>query len=317
MKVSMTDTFNNSELDALIDACLDGRLSDAEAERLSQWIEESSEARERYWELASVHGLIEQSLQSASVKAATGEELVRPPKSEGLFRWPRINAVAAGMLVGILSASLGWAYAIPLVNQAQRESSEVVFESFEGPEMKLRRRFPIIANQWSGEVRSVAESDDVPAVEGTRVGQFDAPTKLKFTYARCLIDLDEHPKPGEEHVRTVEVEASFFTSNPQEPSVFQIRLGAFSQEPEAVRPIWNDHDLLFDTVLQHVGRNHVTKPGGQAGWHKLRATIEIPSGTRSVVISLGAGNDDPEATASEHFVDAVRIQIVDSFEPLD
>lgn len=315
MKVSMTDNINNSELDALIDACLDGRLSEAEADRLSQWIEESSEARERYWELASVHGLIEQSMQSASVKAATGEELVRPPKAEGLVRWPRINAVAAGMVIGILSASLGWAYAIPLVNQTQRESTEIVFEDFEDPQMKLMGRFPTNANQWFGRVLSVPGKDEIPAVSGTRVGQFNTWPKTKLAYARYLIDLDDHLKPAEEHVRSVEVEASFFTLNPQEPSVFQIRLGAFSQEPEAVRPIWNDHETLFDTVLQHVGRNYITEPGEQTGWHKLRATIEIPTATRSVVISLGAGNDESGATASEHFVDAVRVQLVDTFAP--
>lgn len=313
----MTDNINNGELDALIDACLDGRLSDAEAERLSQWIEESSEARERYWELASVHGLIEQSVQAASVKAATGEEMAQPLQAEGPARRPRINAVAAGMVIGILSASLGWAYAIPLVNQTRRESTEIVFEDFEDPEMKLLGRFPTNANRWFGRILSVPGKDGITTVSGTRVGQFNTWPKTKLAYARYLIDLDEHPKPAEEHVRTVEVEASFFTSNPQEPSVFQIRLGAFSQEPEAVRPIWNDHETLFDTVLQHVGRNYITEPGEQTGWHKLRAAIEIPTGTRSVVISLGAGNDEPGATTSEHFVDAVRVQLVDSFEQQD
>ena len=313
----MTDNINNGELDALIDACLDGRLSDAEAERLSQWIEESSEARERYWELASVHGLIEQSVQAASVKAATGEEMAQPLQAEGPARRPRINAVAAGMVIGILSASLGWAYAIPLVNQTRRESTEIVFEDFEDPEMKLLGRFPTNANRWFGRILSVPGKDGITTVSGTRVGQFNTWPKTKLAYARYLIDLDEHPKPAEEHVRTVEVEASFFTSNPQEPSVFQIRLGAFSQEPEAVRPIWNDHETLFETVLQHVGRNYITEPGEQTGWHKLRAAIEIPTGTRSVVISLGAGNDEPGATTSEHFVDAVRVQLVDSFEQQD
>jgi len=313
----MTDNINNGELDALIDACLDGRLSDAEAERLSQWIEESSEARERYWELASVHGLIEQSVQAASVKAATGEEMAQPLQAEGPARRPRINAVAAGMVIGILSASLGWAYAIPLVNQTRRESTEIVFEDFEDPEMKLLGRFPTSANRWFGRILSVPGKDGITTVSGTRVGQFNTWPKTKLAYARYLIDLDEHPKPAEEHVRTVEVEASFFTSNPQEPSVFQIRLGAFSQEPEAVRPIWNDHETLFETVLQHVGRNYITEPGEQTGWHKLRAAIEIPTGTRSVVISLGAGNDEPGATTSEHFVDAVRVQLVDSFEQQD
>jgi len=313
----MPDNINNSELDALIDACLDGRLSDAEADRLSQWIEESSEARERYWELASVHGLIEQSVQAASVKAATGEEMAQPLQAEGPARRPRINAVAAGMVIGILSASLGWAYAIPLVNQTRRESTEIVFEDFEDPEMKLLGRFPTNANRWFGRILSVPGKDGITTVSGTRVGQFNTWPKTKLAYARYLIDLDEHPKPAEEHVRTVEVEASFFASNPQEPSVFQIRLGAFSQELEAVRPIWNDHETLFETVLQHVGRNYITEPGEQTGWHKLRAAIEIPTGTRSVVISLGAGNDEPGATTSEHFVDAVRVQLVDSFEQQD
>ena len=71
---------DNSELDALINACLDGRMSEAEADRLSQWIEESSQARQRYWELASVHGMIEQTMQGASLKAATGEEFVTRSK---------------------------------------------------------------------------------------------------------------------------------------------------------------------------------------------------------------------------------------------
>ena len=121
-----------NELDALIDACLDGRLSGAESDRLSQLIEESSKARQRYWELASVHGMIEQSMQSASLKAATGEEFVTPVKmEEERFRWSRISSTAAGILIGIFSASVVWAYAVPRVNQPHRESREIVFESFE------------------------------------------------------------------------------------------------------------------------------------------------------------------------------------------
>ena len=122
---------DSRELDALIDACLDGHLSEAEADSLSKSMEESSEARERYWQLASVHGMIEQSMQSASLKAATGEEFVTPVKTEGHSGWRRFTSVAAGIMIGIFFASLGWAYAIPLVNQSQRSSTEIVFESFD------------------------------------------------------------------------------------------------------------------------------------------------------------------------------------------
>ena len=136
--------------------------------------------------------------------------------------------------------------------------------------------------------------------------------KVKFSYARYLVDLDEYAKPGQNQSRSVRVEASFFASNPDESSVFQIRLAAFSQEPQEVRPIWNDQEVLFDQVLQHVGRNHITKPGQKPDWQRLEASIEIPPETRSLVISLGAGMDDPNGDKSSHYLDEVRVSLVDS-----
>ena len=141
-KIKNAVPVDNSELDALIGDCLDGRLSEADASRLSQWIEESSEARQRYWELASVHGMIEQSMQSASLKAATGKEFVTPLKTDERFRWSRMSSTAAGILIGIFSASMVWAYAVPLVSQTQRQSKEIVFESFEDPRNETVGAFP-------------------------------------------------------------------------------------------------------------------------------------------------------------------------------
>jgi len=40
--------------------------------------------------------------------------------------------------------------------------------------------------------------------------------------------------------------------------------------------------------------------------------IEVPPGTRSIVISLGAGNDESGSATSDHFVDAVRVRLVDT-----
>lgn len=313
----MRNKDKHRELDALIDACLDGRLSEEEAGRLSERIEASGEARERYWQLASVHGLLEQSLQCASMKAATGESFSPPAKPEQFSRWPRIAPIAAGILFGIFSSSVVWAYKFTRADQPQREAREITFESFENAELELPKRFPSTANQWHGRVISVPEAQGVPAVSGTRTGQFQPQGDSKFTYARYLIDLDEYPKLSAGRVRSVEVQASFLSSNPSVHAVFQIRLAAFSQEPGAVRPIWNNEEILFDTVLQHVGRNHKTEPGEETNWHDLRATIEIPSGARTVLISLGAGNVDPNTSASDHYVDAVQVDLVDTTQPLD
>ena len=86
-------------LDALIEDWLEGRLSEPDAARLSVLLEQSPEARARYWQTASIHGLLEHALQEASVRAMTGQSLpvtsVRPR-----FRYRRPFAAAvAGLAV--------------------------------------------------------------------------------------------------------------------------------------------------------------------------------------------------------------------------
>ena len=308
---------DNSELDALINACLDGRMSEAEAERLSLWLKESSEARQRYWELASVHGMIEQSMQSASLKAATGEEFVTPVRTEERFRWSRISSTAAGILIGIFSASMVWAYAVPLVNRANRESKEIVFESFEDPEMKPSGRFPTNANQWFGKMLSVPGEVVMPAVEGTRVGKFENVPKHRLTYARYVVDLDEHAEPSDKHTRSIEVSGSFFSPDLDPTSVFRIDVAAFGEAPEAVHPVWIDREHFDDVVLQQVGRNYSPELSDQPTWHEVKVTMEIPPETRSVVVSLGAGKRAPGGASSDRYLDAVRVNLVDTFVPVD
>ena len=308
---------DSRELDALIDVCLDSRLSEAEADRLSHWIEESSEARERYWQLASVHGMIEQSMQSASLKAATGEEFVTPVKTEGILRWSRITSVAAGILIGIFSASLVWAYTIPLVSQKQRVSREIVFESFEDPEVRPPGRFPTNANQWFGKMLSVPGDARMPAAEGNRLGKFENVPKHRFTYARYVVDLDEHAEPSDEHTRSIEVSGSFFSPDLDHTSVFRIDVVAFGEAPEAVHPVWIDREHFDDVVLQQVGRNYSPEPDGQPAWHDVKVSMEIPAGARSVVVSLGSGKRAPGGAGSDRYLDAVRVHLVDTFEPVD
>ena len=77
------------ELDDLLNRYLDGNLSEADVRVLSTQIEESAEVRERYWELASIHGMVEQTMQSVSLQATTGKESAeqeRRPRASGLSR---------------------------------------------------------------------------------------------------------------------------------------------------------------------------------------------------------------------------------------
>ena len=303
---------NISDLDDVLNKYLDGSLTEDEALDLSNRIEESSEVRERYWELASIHGMVEQTMQSASLQATTGRESAEPERRPRVSGLSRIKTGIAGLAIGVFSVSVVWAFNLPQDKKSDQEVREIVSESFEDPGKEFKSRFPSEAGKWFGEISSISADEAISSASGVRVAQFIDNPKVKFSYARYLIDLDEYAKPGQNQSRSVRVEASFFASNPDESSVFQIRLAAFSQEPQEVRPIWNDQEVLFDQVLQHVGRNHITKPGQKPDWHRLEASIEIPPETRSLVISLGAGMVDSNGDKSNHYLDEVRVSLVDS-----
>ena len=303
---------NISDLDDVLNKYLDGSLTEEEAMDLSNRIEESSEVRERYWELASIHGMVEQTMQSASLQATTGRESAEPERRPRVSGLSRIKTGIAGLAIGVFSVSVVWAFNLPQDEKLDQEVREIVTESFEDPGKEFKSRFPSEAGKWFGEISSISADEAISSASGVRVAQFIDNPKVKFSYARYLVDLDEYAKPGQNQSRSVRVEASFFASNPDESSVFQIRLAAFSQEPQEVRPIWNDQEVLFDQVLQHVGRNHITKPGQKPDWQRLEASIEIPPETRSLVISLGAGMDDPNGDKSSHYLDEVRVSLVDS-----
>ena len=303
---------NISDLDDVLNKYLDGSLTEDEALALSNQIEESSEVRKRYWELASIHGMVEQTMQSASLQATTGRESAEPERRPRVSGLSRIKTGIAGLAIGVFSVSVVWAFNLPQDKKSDQEVREIVTESFEDPGKEFKSRFPSEAGKWFGEISSISADEAISSASGVRVAQFIDNPKAKFTYARYLIDLDEYAKPGQNQSRSVRVEASFFASNPDESSVFQIRLAAFSQEPQEVRPIWNNQEVLFDQVLQHVGRNHITKPGQKPDWQRLEASIEIPPETRSLVISLGAGMDDPNGDKSSHYLDEVRVSLVDS-----
>ncbi|MEM1442922.1 MAG: hypothetical protein AAGF67_11310, partial [Verrucomicrobiota bacterium] len=161
-----------SELDRLIESYLEDRLNEEEAANLSALLEESEEARERYWELALVHGMLEQSLQAASLRAATGEEPVSPVLKKGtFFQWPRITAAAAGILIGVFGASAVWAYKTPLSSRPVRKMTELLFESFEDSTVEYSARFPKDPGVWHGEISTTKPEDGIKPMRGKYVAR--------------------------------------------------------------------------------------------------------------------------------------------------
>jgi hypothetical protein len=302
------------ELDHLIHGCLEGCLSENEAARLSALLEHSAEARERYWATASVHGLLEDSLQQASLRLISGQETRAQTLAVRWFPWRPWIAAAAGLAFGIFGASMVWAYALPMANRTAERTVSVLTEGFERANLPPPRGFPRQANEWSGDLSApVPAESGVTPVEGDRMARLEqvSPGARKFSYAWRILDLAEHSAPSAAETRKVEVSAAFHTAGEARPLRYQIRLAAFSQEPGEVRQIWNNEPVLFDTVLQHVGRN-VRVGADDPGWEVVQASMEIPAGTRSLLISLAASEADPASAPKNHYLDDVRVRLVDA-----
>jgi hypothetical protein len=86
-------------LDALIEDWLEGRLSEPDTARLSVLLEQSPEARARYWETASIHGLLEHALQETSWRAMTGQSLPVTSARPRFRSWRPFAAAVAGLVM--------------------------------------------------------------------------------------------------------------------------------------------------------------------------------------------------------------------------
>lgn len=305
------------ELDRLIHDWLESCLSESDAARLSALLEQSAEARARYWEMAAVHGMLEDALQQASLRVVTGKTSPERDHSAGWLRWRPWSAAAAGLAFGILSASIVWAYAVPGAKQPVERSVSVLTDGFENADKSPRRGFPRVANEWSGDLSApVSAEAGVAPVEGTQMTRLMPPNTRKFSCAWRIVDLAEQPAPVAGETRRLEVSAAFNAPGPARPLRYQVRLAAFSQEPAAIRQIWNNEPVLFDTVLQHVGRN-VHAGADDRSWQTVRATLEIPPGSRSLVISLGASEGDPVIAQEAFYLDDVQARFVTAQAPVE
>ncbi len=305
------------ELDLLIHECLEGCLSEQDAATLSDLLENSADARDRYWEMASMHGLLEHSMQKASLGVITGRGA---QQSDWTSRWPGwspLTAATAGVVFGILGASMVWAYALPTVKRTFERTVAIVSESFEDADWRPTRSFPIQANQWCGDLSAPINAvAGVNPAEGDRMVRLTSQNQQKFGYARHIVDVADLPTPAVGETWKLNVAAQFNSLESTHSHLYQVRLAAFSQEPAAIRDIWNDESVLFDTVLHHVSRNMHAQPG-EVGWQSVRATMEIPAGTRCVVISLGASDRNSANSQAEHYLDDVQASLVISQSPAD
>ena len=300
---------NSPEKEELIDRYLTGMADEAEVEQLDAWLKEDEQLRKTFLTATRMDSHIRERSLEQPVKKEAGSS--GPPTLR--FRWINPGA-AAGLLIGLFSASVVWA-TIPQAGGIIRTSQEVVTESFEDPDLKLKPMIPNRANQWFGPLVSVAPEGGVSAVQGSRVGQLSPNPGNRAESVRYVVDLDDYPELAPGHVQSLQVRVSFSDPFTGQKPKFRVALTAFSEAPRDVREAWIMEREVGDRVLQQVVRNYLPPADEMSDWHEVSASLEIPEGSRSVVISLGVFHLNPDKPVSNFYLDAIEVRLVDTFLP--
>ncbi len=158
----MNDTTQN-EWHRLFNAALDGTITEAENAQLAELLRTNAEARQ-LWFLYHDNECGFAELKPRSL-AATSQSPSRPAR----FSWSPLTAAAAGLAIGLFSASMVWGYVGKLANQ----STTLLVEGFESGPPPQVTGMPVQPGQWSGDFSEVVgEFHGVKPPQGRKMLRF-------------------------------------------------------------------------------------------------------------------------------------------------
>jgi len=290
----------------LLHGYLDGTISEAECPRLQELLRESPEARALLRTLATVDTRLTElgagTIGGSNVPAPVGVEFA-PQRSAGrtLSQWRPLAAAAAGLVIGLFSASMVFAY----VSATGGKAISILLESFEVDAFPKVTGVPSSPDYWSGDYTTiVGESQGIKPASGKKMLQIrraDYEGKPpQFSYSGDLyriIDLRGHEADLVDGKALVTVDASFQGIPFQPPNgyAFNLAVDALDALPtggvsgihrrQVDRSSPNGEELAGSFIPASAQRGFKFSPNG-GGWQKARLELRVPPGTKYLLLSF-------------------------------
>ena len=302
----------------LVDRHLDGLTSSEESAALSARLEADPAACDEYLRLADVHA----ALGSEAIPGPT-PDLHPPARPDTHGTGLRSRAafgpgLAVGVMFGVLSTSLVWAYAVPGKPNPTVESLHSLpfldggFESTR-PEMN---GVPTRPGTWSGDFsQAVGPTAGVTPYEGARMLQFLRPDNTRTPpgggqkTAEMWQTVDLRPlrsQLGQEPF-TAEISAWFAHSatNASDNSAAKVgvHIAAFAGDPSDAPKVWNERRTV---ALSEGFQDEQLAPG--SGWFQVATRLVVSAEADYLLtqVRVTAGKD--RSIAFEGcFADSVRV----------
>ena len=281
-----------SERNELIDALIEGDITEADFLRLEAEMSIDPVARKAYFDrVALTQALTEEAASASAMKAVPKMKL--PPS---WISWRPLTAAAAGLVIGLFSASLVFGFAGGFSEGMMRSDIAVADADFERAEMKLEQGFPSGPQAWA------VDDAEVSSIKGGGKALRLLP-RLEHPYSRAVHIVDVS-HVGAERACSLELSARFMNSDLAHASRYKLRLIGFAETAGALQPFpleTSDEGLVSSSQVLDV-------PVGADGWHGVTTVMPLPPEVKTVVIWLGASTRPQPGPKVAHWVDDVRLQ---------
>jgi hypothetical protein len=294
------------ECHRLFNAAINDQLSEAERVQLATVLKASPEARQ-LWFLYQDN---ECSLTELKPRLQVKSQREKVPR----LSWRPLTAAAAGLVIGLFSATCVFAYSRLTAWPAMKSISPVAMlldEGFEGGDERFQAGFPLEAGVWGGPaVHMVGARDGIAPVAGRRMLRVEPEDATTLSYLDRIFDLSGLPLPAGGGSRHVEVTAWFHAGEAGLPNRFTLRAAAFSEEAGVLRKRWVDVPWReMDHRAVAMAKRGISTPPDAEGWQQLTVRVEAPPEARSLVISLAGGLYETPDRRSAHYLDEVRAML--------
>ena len=251
-------------------------------------------ARKAYFDrVALTQALTEEAASASAMKAVPKMKL--PPS---WISWRPLTAAAAGLVIGLFSASLVFGFAGGFSEGMTRTDIAVVDADFERAEMKLEQGFPSGPQAWA------VDEAEVSLIKGGGKALRLLP-RMEHPYSRAVQIVDVS-HVGAERACSLELSARFMNSDLAHVCRYKLRLIGFAETADALQPFpleTSDEGLVSSSQVLDV-------PVGADGWHGVTTVMPLPPEVKTVVIWLGASTRPQPGPKVAHWVDDVRLQLL-------
>jgi hypothetical protein len=330
----------------LIDSWFDGMLADDQLAELETSLLESSEARQEFWERATVHGLLREAAKLRFSSADFGVTSAEPtsPPSVGeraplavcAAAWRQLPlavrriVLVAGWLAAVLIASRGIASSN---HTGGAKPAAVVLheEGFETPPPPAQDFQPEHFDLWGGdETEVVGVTDGVVPRGGARMLKFVSGHPRDTFYEGVVAEIWRFVDLAELRAsaggRLDRVELSAFFNAAQTGDVVKpfggVSLIATDTHPRDFRRDWRAQFAAAAKQPASMAASEIRQDldSDRRTWQRLSATVDVPEGARYLVLHCFTERwrNDGERLVWEsmgQYVDDIRLEVVPAALP--